>query len=49
MKKFSYRHIATSYVSTPFLQGAANFYPATAEFFATATDFCSLNIPSFIA
>jgi hypothetical protein len=29
--------------------GAANFYAATAEFFSTATDFCSLNIPSFIA
>jgi hypothetical protein len=29
--------------------GAANFCAATAEFFSTATDFCSLNIPSFIS
>ncbi len=47
---FSYRHIVSSLCpncasSNPW---AANFYPAIAEFFPVATDFCSLNISASI-
>jgi hypothetical protein len=44
-KMFSYRHIASSLclnLASP-STGAVNFYAAIAEFFAAATDSCSLN------